>query len=133
MLLIKTSFDYADEFNVVGYDIITEKQFEEDKELVHEVLSRRGEVECYFGTNEYIPITSPEDFYSQLNVKTISEEDAEVIKQHLGTSYGTFSYNDVIDRIRDHENYYDDEDEDEYDDSWEDEIGYEDEESSSSV
>ncbi len=96
MILVKCSKDYADEFDCEFFSIMTEKQWEK---FVKSLDNISYPAECSFGTNEELIFDSKEEVLKDLEIKTISKEEAAVIKKLLGDSFGTGS--GVIDCLQD--------------------------------
>ncbi|MFK5283496.1 hypothetical protein ACI3PL_28375, partial [Lacticaseibacillus paracasei] len=52
MILIKSSFDWADEMDLNGFCVLSEERFEQMKAEMNNAFETLGEIEVSFGTNE---------------------------------------------------------------------------------
>lgn len=100
---IQTSDNYADEFDVDGFCVLTEKDYLECKARTEKALEehfkvsadkknrygRGGEYEYYFGTNEQLLWSSASEYWSVIKVKEIQEDQYKTIKEVIGSYYGT--------------------------------------------
>lgn len=66
MLLIKFSADYADEFNIYGFSIVSEEVWNDYVRHLHNYLNDQEEYEWFFGTNEFI-------YFDSSSVRTLAE------------------------------------------------------------
>lgn len=89
-VLVETNFDYADEFDVIGFVIY------EDVDVIDNYISnlaaffeKHDEWERWFGTNEAVTISNIDEYKRGITITEITDEDADVIEQRLGTEYGT--------------------------------------------
>jgi hypothetical protein len=106
-LLIIASIDWADEFNCDMFGVFTDEQwktlcektkkffkkwetddFKDDEEKPY---SESGEVECGFGTNEYLTFSSYEDWIGNFETKVITQEQYNFLKKSFGKTWGTAS------------------------------------------
>ena len=71
-LLIKASFDYADEFDCDSLGVMTEDDWIDCKDQAKEALKREG-AEVGFGTNEALEISDYDEWLSGFQVIEISE------------------------------------------------------------
>ena len=95
--LVQYNGNYADEFNVYFHSIMTEEQLEEAKGLIQKI--GWNEEEFYFGTNEYIDVSSSELLRNLNEAKEITDEQLKTI-QDLGIDTISFgdglNWNDII-------------------------------------
>jgi len=90
LLLIQFGANYADEFDVAGFTIMKESEWEEHLEEA-EKLFEEGPQERYFGTNECIDFKDFDDYESAFDVDDITAEEAAVIRKFFGEwSFGNF-------------------------------------------
>jgi len=85
--LVKFEKDYADEFDVFGMRLMS------NKELVEYLLTAEKATypkEMYFGTNEYIDFHNFEALTDSLTVEHLSDEAAQVIQDKIGDDFGWF-------------------------------------------
>lgn len=79
-LLIKYQADYADEFDVYGFFVETESDWEEHLKEAEEVIKNRDEpYEAGFGTNEAIVYEDFGDYERCFTVSKITDEEYEVL------------------------------------------------------
>ncbi len=88
MLLIKFKANYADEFDVYGFEVMTLKEWSGFKEAVKQVFESRDEVEIYFGTNEAIEFTSYDNVMSSFKVTEIDNYEARTFQKHFQGDFG---------------------------------------------
>jgi len=100
MLLVKFDSNYADEFDVEGFTIMSETEWEEHKAKVSAFFKKREQnfsfergrgrrpyddgVEVYFGTNEQIIYETLDCYLRSFKVQKISDEEIEVLKKFFG-------------------------------------------------
>lgn len=85
--LVKFSADYADEFDVYGFCIMTEIEY---KEFMNDLKKVDWPSENYFGTNEAIECESYEDYMRSVTVTDISQSEYDTIKRCFGRCWGNF-------------------------------------------
>lgn len=86
MLLLKFEADYADEFDVYGIELVSEKQWEWTLKMLDTVDWPH---EKYFGTNEALEFESKEDFLRCFKVITVNDDEASVITKLFGNNYNS--------------------------------------------
>lgn len=111
-LLLKYSNNYADEFDVEGFLVLSQSQWDEHKakaaqrfEKVAKAakvdpnvsedswLNRRArEVSVGFGTNEEVTYYSIDDYLGSFVVKELTQEQYQVLKDLFGVHYDSYSY-----------------------------------------
>lgn len=84
MKLIKYNDNYADEFDVEGFLILTDEEWENQLHISKLVFDTLGSVEIYFGTNEFIEYDSFDEWLNTFKVKDISDELAKEIIEIFG-------------------------------------------------
>lgn len=84
-VLVKIDTDWADEFTVRGYEIMTLAEWQEIKSFAAKV---KWPKEIYYGSNEYYTIDSVEDFNQAVKATPISEGEAATLTRLLGKHYG---------------------------------------------
>lgn len=106
-VLIKTTFDYADEFDCCEMCVMADEDYEIwlnswERRLTNET------VEIYFGTNEALQIMSFEEFKQGLEVSELTEAEAKVFDKFFDGSFGTGNiFNQDWIEDEDHENFDD--------------------------
>lgn len=88
MILLKCSFNYADEFDCEFFNIVTEEWWDKFK---IDIKKARYPIECYFGTNEGLTFDSYEDILLGITIIPITDKEHKIITKHLGDSFGTAS------------------------------------------
>lgn len=106
--MIKTSYNYADEFDVDGICTMKISKWNKLQEKVTEAFSklppvkpgryRDDVVELYFGTNEAIGFNSAKQVLSA-DIKEITMEEYDVLKKLGLTSYGGLTMDEVCERV----------------------------------
>lgn len=95
-LLIKFTGNWADEFDVDGFQVMEAQKWLDHLEEVQEKV--QFPYEHYFGTNEFIEFESFEEYRSYFHVTNISDGDAEFLKEKFDVGkygYGHFMSIDV--------------------------------------
>ncbi len=88
MKLVKFNADYADEFDVYGFSIMSEEQFA----LFDKSLSRlQLPYQFYFGTNEFVLFNTESELRDAFSTVDISDEQAQFLLNNL-TRYKGSSY-----------------------------------------
>src|SRR5574338_610881 len=97
-LLVKFDSNYADEFDVEGFTIMTENDWEAHKTKVTNFFTAldktrekdrwgnyRNPVEVYFGTNEQMIYETLDCYLTSFKVSEISDEEVAILQKHFGT------------------------------------------------
>ncbi len=108
-LLIEWSGNWADEMDLDGFQIVSEKAWTRFLELLHEVDDKEPIFPWEFcvGTNEHVEYESKQDFLDSLEITPISDSEVNVISEKLGRSYGFMPLGQIYERM-----FYDHSDED---------------------
>lgn len=109
--LVSYKEDYADEFYVYGMKVFTESEYnsfvrnqryarhlEEKDELVR---GDWNEIELYFGTNEWLSFETVNEIIEALNVREITEQEFNTLKNLGLNSFGDQTIFDFFECIRD--------------------------------
>jgi hypothetical protein len=88
-LILYYNDNYADEFDVSGYDVITKHQYDRIMVYMQNYFKVKKRYEWSFGTNEEIHYRSYDEFYSAFDTRLISEEDYLVLAKLGLTSSGS--------------------------------------------
>ena len=95
--LVQYNGNYADEFDVYFHSVMTEEQLEEAKGLIQKI--GWNEEKFYFGTNEYIDVSSSELLRNLNKAKEITDEQFRILED-LDISHISFgdglNWNDII-------------------------------------
>ena len=111
-LLVTVDANYADEFDMSEWSVMTVARYEE---IVEKLEAYDDEIEIYFGTNEEFRFDNGSDLLSNFDVKPISFEEADVLfKLFDGSFDGGSGIIDYVDELGDSNDEDDDEDDDEY-------------------
>lgn len=111
-VLVQWDSNWADEMDVTGFVIITQKEASELKKKLRE---KKQSFDLYIGTNEEIEYENGKELLDQLTFTKLKPEEAATLEKHLGDCYGFTDFCDVED---------DEEDEESEDEDYE--INYED-------
>ena len=103
MLLIKYDSNYADEFDISGFRVMTEDKWEVIKANAKKAFDTRDpidelekqyrpntqfkELEIYFGTNEFMVYEEYEDWLGDFTTTTLKEREVEMLKKHFGQRF----------------------------------------------
>ena len=101
-ILVKTEYNWADEIDFPGWEILDKEEFEADKKIVKEFFEKPGEngFEICVGTNEEIQFNCYDDVFGWIEKKEVSDADAEVIIRVIGQYSGKITISDPIERIK---------------------------------
>jgi len=83
-ILLKFQKDYADEFDVYGFEVITEEKWEQYKQVFKHTEYPQ---EYYFGTNEFVEFENEKDVLDNVVVIEITESQAELLRQLFGKTH----------------------------------------------
>lgn len=90
-ILVKYSDNYADEFNVKGFAIMSEKDFKKGMELAKKGFEEDKDFMTFvFGSNEYIEYEDFEEFENAFCCEKISENELITLEKYFGVKYGLF-------------------------------------------
>lgn len=87
-VLLKLSPNYADEFDVYGFDVMLKSEFDEmcaDMKAAFELTEE--EIEIYFGTNEMVYFSDLDDVLRDVDVVDITQEEAKVFDKLFNSDY----------------------------------------------
>ena len=89
MILVKFNHNYADEYDVIGFKLMTIDQYEIMLDSVREtfVLSE-GTVSCGWGGNDQIEFESYEEWHGGLMVTELSSDAFSIITDTIDSSFG---------------------------------------------
>ena len=115
-VLVKTDFNYADEFNCREFKVMDDDEYERWLAAWERKFDADKSVEIYFGTNEALTISSYDEFLAGLEITELAEVERKVFERHFcGDSWGTgsvFDFDDFDDE------YYDDGEDEEVSDDF---------------
>ena len=90
MIVAKYKIDYADEFDVSGFDVM------EDSDWLDMVdfYKNKSNLEIYFGTNEYLKFMTGEQVIDKISITPVTLAEARILRKHIGTidDGGIFRY-----------------------------------------
>ena len=84
-VLLKFQMDYADEFDVYGFEVVTEELWEKYKQMFKCVSYPN---EYYFGTNEMVTFEDEAEVLRAITVTELSIMQADALKALFESSYG---------------------------------------------
>lgn len=102
-VLVKTNYNWADEADFPSFEIMTKEELHSAKELTRAYFDNE---DCYdvlvgVGTNEEIEFNNYQDVFSGVSITVLTEEEAKIIKNKIGLSYGGCPLSCVIENIED--------------------------------
>jgi hypothetical protein len=91
-LLVTTMFNWSDEFDISGFAVYSESEWDDTLTRVRALFeSRHGDVyEFWFGTNQAIELSSFQDWQEGVTVEEITQEEASVLKKFFPYCNGEF-------------------------------------------
>jgi hypothetical protein len=89
-LMLKYCADYADEFSVHGFAIITQEQYNQKLQELYTYFEKYDELAWYFGTNEFTINYDAESVIGDYDVIELTEEEYLVYKKHNLLTYGHY-------------------------------------------
>lgn len=84
LVLVKIDTNWADEFDVLGFEIMPQGQWDEYVAGLDKV---KWPLEQYYGTNEYFDIDSKEAFLQGVTAQPITEQEADIFRKFFN-KYG---------------------------------------------
>lgn len=96
LVLIKWDSNWADEMDIEGFLIISKTKADNFKKQLKDYDSS---FEVYVGTNEDIEYGSGEELLNELTFKSITTEEAKVIKKFFGESGGHTEFWSALDYL----------------------------------
>lgn len=90
MFLVKLESNYADEFDIRGFCIMTDVEYQEYLDQIDKYFKENTDLEYYFGTNEFILFEDKEALLNDLIATKISSTEAEILIKNIGKTYGIF-------------------------------------------
>lgn len=107
MKLVKYTDDYADEFDIYGFNIFTDEEYEKFIEIINLVES----IEFCFGSNQSIEYETPEDLKSCFIIRKLTEQQYKEIGMCFSLPYGYFPQEQIVDSLseEDYQKFYGDE------------------------
>lgn len=90
---------YYSEFSVRGFSVV-ETQYELDNISIT-IENYENPIEIYFGTNQYFEFENGKDIWNYIIVKLITNEEAKILENLFGPSYGVLTPIDIFDSIID--------------------------------
>ena len=106
-VLIKTNFNFADQFDCKEFAIMSDEEYEKWI-AAWERKFKDGTVQVQFGSDEAIQIDDFDDFECGLEITEISDVERKMFEKYFDGSWGTgniFDFDDFDDE------FYDDDDE----------------------
>lgn len=86
MWLVKFADNWADEFDVEGFTVLTQEEYTHFMDLVQDVAKKidSGEIfSFYFGTNEWFDYESGDEFISAFESELIGNGQADTLKRFV--------------------------------------------------
>jgi len=102
-VLVKTNYNWADEADFPSFCIMEDTKLESYRKAAKEYFDQEDyyEIEVGVGTNEGIIFNSYDDVFEtwQFEVKTLNEQEYEIIKKFFGVSFGECNLNHVMEYV----------------------------------
>ena len=100
-VLVKTEYNWADEINLPGWEVMSKGDFEDCKKVIKDYWKNGGKkFDIYVGTNEGITFYSESDCIPfDSDVIEITETDFEVVNRLFGSSSGKINFSRIVERI----------------------------------
>jgi hypothetical protein len=114
--LVKFEKDWADEFTLEAFTVVNDyKEVEKLFAIAEIYFEVFGELELYFGTNEYITFDDYKDYRNSFEVSNITDDEANVFQKYFyyylpenppefGTGIEAFDQNTFYDEFFNPEN-----------------------------
>lgn len=102
-LILHYSDNYADEFDVEGYQAITKSQYDRIMMYMESYFITNRVYEWYFGSNEYICYQNYKDFFNAFSTTLISEDEYDTLMRLGLGGHGTSPIDNLLDKIYDEE------------------------------
>jgi len=83
--LVQYKYDYADEFDTAGFEVVDENELNDINEGIDAV---RYPQDYYFGTNEEIVFNSPKEARDGMKIIEITQSEYEVFKKFFEYGFG---------------------------------------------
>lgn len=90
MLFIQFNDNWADEMDVRGGKIMTEKEYEEYITAAKKAFEVNDYIDFWIGTNESIDYGDFTDFINTLTIYSITEKEENVLRRFNLENYGFF-------------------------------------------
>lgn len=91
-VLVKYKDNYADEFNVEGYELFNEFEWNRTDVEISLWFKNHGSYVFYFGTNEAMDYESEEDFRETLTIEYLNDQEVETTFLYLPHKFGIVPY-----------------------------------------
>ena len=78
-LLIEFNCDYADEFDVEGFIVMTEAEWAAHQAMAKKYFDTHAGAECYFGTNEACEFSDYDDYMRAFNVNQLTPGEYKML------------------------------------------------------
>jgi hypothetical protein len=93
--LVTYTDNWADEIDVSGHMIMSDKDYKEFCKAAKEVFKSDGEFTYYVGTNQDITYYSYADFMETMHKRVITEAEIKVLEKFEICDSGNFPYNEI--------------------------------------
>lgn len=90
LFLIKFKDNWADEMDIEGGQIMTEKEFHDYFNAVKKAFNECNYINFCIGSNEFIEYESYEDFFKSIQIIKISKDEYKVLQKFNLCNYGIF-------------------------------------------
>jgi hypothetical protein len=91
-LLIEFNCNYADEFDVEGFIVMTESEWANHQEVSKKYFDNHAGAECYFGTNESCEYSDYDDYMRAFSVTPLTVVEYRVLKKLFNEHVEGYTY-----------------------------------------
>ena len=95
-LLIKFASNYADEFDVEGFIVMSEDEWFAHKDAVTSRFENEDEIEVYFGTNESMIYESLDCYLDSFKITELTDEEHSVLQKLFNPSHQPVISNGMV-------------------------------------
>lgn len=92
-VLVTYNSNWADEMDISAFRIFDKPDWDAIEKFAKEY---KNEICVCIGTNEEVEFTDGNDWLSKMEVKVITDKDANIIEKHIGDSFG---FDNIIDKV----------------------------------
>lgn len=112
LVLVKVNYNWADEADFPSFEIWEREKLAEAKKKVKKFFDNDCNFQYYVGTNEDVEFFCYEDVFSDVETKTVSQEEYEVLRKFFGSGFGSPKLSDIIGKMNEVEEESKDDEED---------------------
>ena len=95
--ICKYDSNYADEFDLEGFSLFTEKEYKEYFNTIPKLDFYDKDI--YFGTNECQNFSNVDELNNDLDWYELTKKEYKSVKNLLGKEYGTLTPRNILDNL----------------------------------